>query len=163
MYVPSLLGFLPIQITTAHESQFPVLYSRFSLVVYFIHTNSISSVYVSIPISRFLPPPLPLWNPYICSLGLCFYFCFASKIIYTIFFRFHIYALIHVCFFLTSSFYMAVSNTIHIFANGTILSLLMADQFISVAQLCLTLRPRGLQHTRLSCLLPTPGACSNSC
>ena len=26
-----------------------------------------------------------------------------------------------------------------------------------------SLRPRGLQHTRLSCLSPTPGACSNSC
>ena len=24
-------------------------------------------------------------------------------------------------------------------------------------------RPHGLQHTRLSCPLPTPGACSNSC
>ena len=26
-----------------------------------------------------------------------------------------------------------------------------------------TLQPQGLQHTRLSCSLPTPGACSNSC
>ena len=33
----------------------------------------------------------------------------------------------------------------------------------SVAQLCLTLRPYGLQHTRLPCPSPTPGACSNSC
>ena len=30
-----------------------------------------------------------------------------------------------------------------------------------VTQLCLTLH--GLQHTRLPCLSPTPGACSNSC
>ena len=35
--------------------------------------------------------------------------------------------------------------------------------FISVAQSCPTLRPHGLQHTRLPCLSPTPGACSNSC
>ena len=43
----------------------PVLYSRFSLVIYFIHC----SVYMSIPISQFLPPPsLPAWCPYIGSL-----------------------------------------------------------------------------------------------
>ena len=33
----------------------------------------------------------------------------------------------------------------------------------SVTQSCLTLRPRGLQHTRLPCLSPAPRACSNSC
>ena len=33
----------------------------------------------------------------------------------------------------------------------------------SVAQSCLTLWPYGLQHTRLPCPSPTPGACSNSC
>ena len=33
-------------------------------------------------------------------------------------------------------------------------------QLISVAQLCPTLRPHGLQHTRLPCPLPTPRACS---
>ena len=32
-----------------------------------------------------------------------------------------------------------------------------------VAQLCLTLWPHGLQHARLPCLSPSPGACSNSC
>ena len=36
-------------------------------------------------------------------------------------------------------------------------------QFSSVAQLCPTLRPHGLQHTRLPCPSPTPRACSNSC
>ena len=36
-------------------------------------------------------------------------------------------------------------------------------QFSSVAQLCLTLRRHGLQHARLPCPSPTPGACSNSC
>ena len=33
----------------------------------------------------------------------------------------------------------------------------------SVTQSCLTLRPHGLQHTRLPCLSPSPGVCSNSC
>ena len=33
----------------------------------------------------------------------------------------------------------------------------------SVAQLCLTLQPHRLQHARLPCPSPTPGACSNSC
>ena len=35
--------------------------------------------------------------------------------------------------------------------------------FSSVAQLCLTLRPHGLQHTRLPCPSPAPGAPANSC
>ena len=33
----------------------------------------------------------------------------------------------------------------------------------SVAQVCLTLWPYGLQHTRLPCPSPTPKACSDSC
>ena len=36
-------------------------------------------------------------------------------------------------------------------------------RFSSVAQSCLTLWPHGLQHTRLPCPSPTPGAYSNSC
>ena len=36
-------------------------------------------------------------------------------------------------------------------------------QFSSVAHLCLTLRPHGLNHTRLPCPTLTPEACSNSC
>ena len=35
-------------------------------------------------------------------------------------------------------------------------------QFSSVAQLCPTLQPHGLQHTRPPCPFTTPGACSNS-
>ena len=37
------------------------------------------------------------------------------------------------------------------------------DQFSSFAQSCLTLWRYGLQHARLPCPSPTPGACSNSC
>ena len=36
-------------------------------------------------------------------------------------------------------------------------------KFNSVAQLCLTLVPHGLQHARLRCPSPTPGDYSNSC
>ena len=36
-------------------------------------------------------------------------------------------------------------------------------QFSSVAQSCLTLQSRGLQHTRLPCPSSAPRACSNSC
>ena len=35
--------------------------------------------------------------------------------------------------------------------------------FSSVSQLCPTLRPHRLQHARLPCSSPTPGAYSNSC
>ena len=34
--------------------------------------------------------------------------------------------------------------------------------FCSVTKSCPTLRPHGLQHIRLSCPSPSPGACSNS-
>ena len=36
-------------------------------------------------------------------------------------------------------------------------------QFSSVAQLCPTLRPKGLQHARLPCPSSTPGVYANSC
>ena len=38
---------------------------------------------MSIPVSQFIPPPALC--PYICSLCLCFYFCFADKSIGIIF------------------------------------------------------------------------------
>ena len=38
----------------------------------------------------------------------------------------------------------------------------MCYLFSSVAQLCLTLQPHGLQHARLPCRSPAPGACSDS-
>ena len=42
-------------------------------------------------------------------------------------------------------------------------SLAISQSVILVAQLCLTLWPHELQHTRLPCPSTTPGACSNSC
>ena len=50
-------------------------FCRFSLVTYFIH----SSVYTSIPVSQFIPPLLPAWCPYICTLCLCLCFCLREE------------------------------------------------------------------------------------
>ena len=52
-YIPSVLDFLPIWVTTEHWGEFPLLYSRFSLVIYFIY--SINRVYMSIPVPQFIP------------------------------------------------------------------------------------------------------------
>ena len=52
-YIHSFLGSFPIYVITEYWVEFPVLYSRSLLVIYFIY----SSVYMSIPISRFIPPP----------------------------------------------------------------------------------------------------------
>ena len=66
---------------------FTFLYSRFLLLIHFIHI----SVYMSIPISQFIispsPPPaaFPPWCPYVCSLHLCLYFCPGNRFICTIF------------------------------------------------------------------------------
>ena len=65
----------PIQVTTGHYAEFPVLCGVFSLVIYFI--LSVSSVYVSILISQFLPPtpcfPLGI-------LTFVFYVCMNFKV-----------------------------------------------------------------------------------
>ena len=48
------------------------------------------------------------------------------------------------------------------FKSFIFLSHVLSIQFSSVAQLCLTLQPHGLQHARLPCRSPAPGACSDS-
>ena len=53
------------------------------LLINFIH--SVNSVYMSVSVSQFTPVSLPPWCPYVCSLLLCLYFCFANNIIYIIF------------------------------------------------------------------------------
>ena len=40
---------------------------------------------------------------------------------------------------------------------------LLTSSCYSVAKSCLTLQPHGLQHIRLPCPSPSPGACSNLC
>ena len=57
------------------------------------------------------------------------------------------------CSFLSSSLCPAMTST----------ERSSSVQFSSVAQLCLTLWPHGLQHARLPCPSPIPGAYSNSC
>ena len=54
-------------------------YNRFLLVVYFTY----SSLYTSIPISQFIPPPYRLVT--IGFLHLWLYFCFVTKFICTLF------------------------------------------------------------------------------
>ena len=44
----------------------------------------------------------------------------------------------------------------------TIIKMSVSQSVISVTQLCLTLRPHGLQHARLPCPSPIPRAYSNS-
>ena len=75
--------FLPNQVTRVHLIEFLVLYSMFSWVICSKH--SINSIHASIPIFHSLPPPHSPWYPNIWTLCLCLYFCFANKIIYTIF------------------------------------------------------------------------------
>ena len=63
------------------------LYSRYLLVINFIHI----SVYMSIPISQFIPPPHPpppLLSPlgvHMYVLYICVYFCLANWFFCTIF------------------------------------------------------------------------------
>ena len=56
-YIHSLffLDTFPIYAITEYWVEFPVLYSRFLLVIYFM----CSSMYMSIPISQFIPCPIP--------------------------------------------------------------------------------------------------------
>ena len=48
-------------------------------------------------------------------------------------------------------------------SSSHISQLLLMVQFSSVTQLCLTLRPHGLQHARLLCPSPTPRVHPNPC
>ena len=70
--------------------EFPVLYSRFLLVILFYLCYS---VYMSIPISQFIPQPLSLLGIHICSLHLCLFLLCITDHLYC-FSRFHIYVLI---------------------------------------------------------------------
>ena len=81
---------------------FSFLYSRFLLVIYFIHI----SVYMSIPISQFIPPPPaphfpPLVSIHLCSTSVSLFLPCKPVHLYH-FSRFHIYALIYnICFSLS--------------------------------------------------------------
>ena len=64
------------------------------LISYLFYTQYQQCIYVNpnLPIQT---TPHPPWYPYVCSLRLCLYFCFVNKMVYTNFFRFHIYVLIY--------------------------------------------------------------------
>ena len=46
--IPSSLGFHPIEVTTEHWVAFPVLYSRFSLVIYSLHVHACTYICVCV-------------------------------------------------------------------------------------------------------------------
>ena len=87
---------------------------RFQLDLYIVSTV----FYMSTPVSQFIPSRChPPWYLYVYSLHLCLHFCIANKIIYTNFFRFHIYALIYdICFSLSDLLRLCTtaSRSIHV-------------------------------------------------
>ena len=65
LYIPSFLGFLPVQVATELRIELPVLHSRFSLVFCFI----CSSIYMSVPTSQFIPStpfPFGIYKFFLC-------------------------------------------------------------------------------------------------
>ena len=93
IYIPSSLDFLPIQVTKEHWVEFPVLYSRFSFVIYFIHSN----IYVSFPGSPNSSLPLSLLvSIHLFSTSGSVFLCGKQVHPYN-FSRFHIYLLIYIC------------------------------------------------------------------
>ena len=59
-----------------------MLYSRFSLVIYFM--RSVQSVQMSVPSSQFLPPPSPA-GIHTFVFYACVLFCFTNVFICTVF------------------------------------------------------------------------------
>ena len=95
-----------------------------------IKQASVGIVYMSIPISQFIPLSFPPLYPYVCSLHLCLYFYFVNKIISTNFFRLYIYALTYdICFSLyETSLCMTVSRSIYVSINDPV-QFLMIEQY----------------------------------
>ena len=118
----SFMDFLP---HLGHHRALSFLYSRFSLVICFLY--SINSVYMSMPVSQFFPPHPSPWYPYICSLCLCLYFCFANKAIIP-FSRFHIHDLIY-------GIHFSLSDLLHSVWQSLLLLLL---SHVSRVRLCAT-------------------------
>ena len=93
--------------------------SRFSAASYF-HDR----VCMSIPTSRFFPPPFPTaLHSHLCSLHLCLYPCPANGFICTIFLE-PTYMFFSFCF---TSLCRRVSRSIHISTNDSISFLLMVE------------------------------------
>ena len=81
IYIPSLLS-LPSQLPfhPEHQAGLPVLYSSFSLVIYFTH----DTVYMSVVLYQLINPLLPPLCPPDHSLCLCFHFFSVNRFICTI-------------------------------------------------------------------------------
>ena len=75
LYSPSLLDFLPKQVTTERWVEFPVLRGRASPATCSTH----SSVYVSPPPIHPTPQPSLVTETKACSLRLCLCFCSAVR------------------------------------------------------------------------------------
>jgi len=107
-----------------------VLNSRFSLVIYF--TYSINSVYMSVPISQFIPRP-SFSPPYPCLISRSvslFLLCKQDHLYH--FPRFHIYTLIYSIYFFPfrlTSLCMAVSRSISVSTNDPISFFFMAENY----------------------------------
>ena len=94
--------------------------------IYFI--ESINSVCMSIPVHP--TSSLAPWNPYICSLPLYLYFCFANRFICTIFLYYTYVQLIYDIHFSLSdltSLHITASRSIHVSANDPALFIFMAE------------------------------------
>ena len=77
-YIPSFLGFLPVQGPPEHCVEFSVLYARFSLVAYVIYSINRECIYVNSNLPVRSITPLSPHGVHICSLCLCLYFGFAE-------------------------------------------------------------------------------------
>ena len=121
--------------------------------------HSISTVNISISISQFiLLPSFTPWWPYICSLGLCLYFCFVKMI--TLFFsESTLYALIYsICFSPTDLLYSIWQSlgqsTIHVSTKDPISFL-----FNGWVTFCCIYVPHFLYHSYFFKLLPQLKVC----
>ena len=97
LYIPSQLShgsptpMLPLQVITEHQSELPVLYSSFSLVIYF----TCDSVYMTLLHSQFLldsPSPIVFTSLFFISVSP---FLLSKQVHQYHFSRSHMYALIY--------------------------------------------------------------------
>ena len=107
--------FLTFSSIRLHHKWLDIVPSRISLL---IHSKG-NSLYLFTPDSQFIPlPPLPPWQPQLCSP--CPWVSFLWKGLFVKYIRFQIYVISYmVCvFFWLISLSMRVSNSIHVAANG---------------------------------------------
>ena len=95
-YIPPFLDFLPVSVTTEHWVEFSELYSRFSLVIYFMH--SINTLYMSVSISQFIPPLPHLVSICLFSTSASLFLLCTYVHLYRVF-RFHIHAFVDNIYF----------------------------------------------------------------